>query len=85
MSKLRAVILTAIIAFPVGAFAASPVKNHPNLEAADKALTTALRKITAAQKANEWDMDGHAAKAKAALDSAADEIKLAAEAAKENK
>ena len=38
----------------------------------------------AAQKANEFDMDGHAAKAKDAIKLAVDEIKLAAEAANKN-
>ena len=35
--------------------------------------------------ANEFDMNGHAAKAKALLDEAYSEIKLAAEAANRNK
>ena len=44
-------------------------------------LTTTIANLTAAQKANEWDMDGHAAKAKDLLDQVNRELKLAAEAA----
>ena len=58
---------------------------HPNLAAAQKLVEQALAKVTAAQKANEYDMDGHAAKAKDLLDQAFAEIKLAAEAANANK
>ncbi len=85
MSKLRTILITAAIALPVGVFAGGAVAKHPNLAAADKALATAMEKITAAQKANEWDMDGHAAKAKDAIKLAQDEVKLAAEAATKNK
>ncbi len=81
MSKLKIAVITAAIAFPVGLFAGGATKGHPNLTAADKALATAWEKITAAQKANEFDMEGHAAKAKDAIKTAVDEIKLAAEAA----
>jgi hypothetical protein len=84
MSKLRTVLITAAVVFPIGVFAAGPLKGHPNLVAADKALATAWDKISAAQKANEFDMDGHAAKAKDAIKLAVDEIKLAAEAANKN-
>ena len=81
MSKLRSILITAAVVFPIGVFAGSPLKGHPNLVAADKALAVAWDKITAAQKANEYDLDGHAAKAKDAIKLAVDEIKLAAEAA----
>jgi len=60
-------------------------KRHPNLAAAQKLSTEAFEKITAAQQANEWDMDGHAAKAKELLDQVNKELKLAAEAANKNK
>jgi len=60
-------------------------KRHPNLAAAQKLSTEAFEKITAAQQANEWDMDGHAAKAKELLDQVNRELKLAAEAANKNK
>ena len=58
---------------------------HPNLAAAQNLIERAVTKVTLAQKANEYDMDGHAAKAKELLDQAYAEIKLAAEAANQNK
>jgi hypothetical protein len=60
-------------------------KKHPNLSAAQHLSTQAYEKITAAQQANEWDMDGHAAKAKDLLDQVNKELKMAAEAANKNK
>jgi hypothetical protein len=45
----------------------------------------AYQKIVAAQKANEWDVKGHAQKAKELLDQVNQELKLAAEAANRNK
>ena len=54
---------------------------HPNLAAAQRFCDQAFNKISAAQQANEWDMNGHAAKAKELLDQANHELKLAAEAA----
>jgi hypothetical protein len=84
-SKIRTIILTAAIALPLGAFAGGATKGHPNLTAADKAINTAYEKIVAAQKANEFDMDGHAQKAKEALETAVKEIKVAAEVATDKK
>jgi hypothetical protein len=60
-------------------------KKHPNLAAAQKMIGNAFEKIEAAQKANEFDLGGHAAKAKELLEKAADELKQAAETANENK
>ncbi|HKV95819.1 MAG TPA: hypothetical protein VJW20_24975, partial [Candidatus Angelobacter sp.] len=50
-----------------------PVRNisarrHPNLAAAQKLAGQAYEKIVAAQQANEWDLNGHAQKAKDLLD-----------------
>ena len=56
-------------------------KKHPNLAAAQRLVSQAWDKIGAAQQANEFDMQGHAAKAKELLDQANRELKLAAEAA----
>ena len=56
-------------------------KRHPNLAAAQRLSREAWQKITAAQKANEWDLDGHAAKAKELLDEVNKELRLAADAA----
>lgn len=54
---------------------------HPNLMAAQRLCGQAYDHIVAAQQANEWDMDGHAQRAKDLLDQANRELKLAAEAA----
>lgn len=60
-------------------------KAHPNLAAAQRLTTQAFEKITAAQKANEFDLAGHAAKAKDLLDQANEELKKAAEVSNINK
>ncbi len=60
-------------------------RRHPNLAAAQRLSDQAYQKTIAAQKANAWDMDGHAAKAKELLDQANNELKQAAEASNENK
>jgi hypothetical protein len=57
---------------------------HPNLAAAQDFIQRAIEKISAAQKANDYDMKGHAAKAKQLLDEAYHEIWLAAQAANAN-
>jgi len=59
-------------------------KKHANLAAAQRLSTEAFEKVSAAQQANEWDMDGHAAKAKELLEQANRELKQAAEAANKN-
>jgi hypothetical protein len=56
-------------------------RRHPNLAAAQHLIDQAYEKVSAAQQANEWDMGGHAAKAKELLDQANREIKQAATAA----
>jgi hypothetical protein len=77
-SAALALVASAAIAGP-------PVDNigkrHPNLAAAQRLSTQAYEKISAAQAANEWDMQGHAAKAKDLLDQVNHELKAAAEAA----
>lgn len=59
-------------------------KRHPNLAAAQRLTDQAWQKIVAAQRANEFDMAGHAQKAKELLDQANRELKQAAEAANRN-
>jgi len=59
-------------------------KKHPNLAAAQRHCDMALEKIQAAQQANEFDLAGHAAKAKELLDQASRELKQAAEASNRN-
>jgi hypothetical protein len=56
-------------------------RRHPNLAAAQRLSEQAWQKIVAAQQANEFDMQGHAQKAKELLDQVNRELKMAAEAA----
>jgi hypothetical protein len=56
-------------------------RRHPDLNAAQRLMEQAVGKIDAAQQANEFDMGGHAQKAKDLLGRAFEEVKLAAEAA----
>lgn len=65
-----------------------PVRNisprrHPNLAAAQRITERAYERVVAAQQANEFDLQGHAQKAKELLDQANRELKLAAHAANE--
>ena len=87
---MKHLILTGLIL--TGALATSicagdpPVRDirpghHPNLAAAQRLSHQAWEKITAAQAANEWDLGGHAQKAKELLDQVNIELKMAAEAA----
>ena len=59
-------------------------ERHPNLAAAQDFIQQAIGKITEAQKANKYDMKGHAARAKQLLEEAYHEIWLAAQAANGN-
>jgi hypothetical protein len=60
-------------------------ERHPNIAAAQRLSQEAWEKVVAAQKANEFDLQGHAEKAKKLLDEVNKELKLAAEAANQNK
>jgi hypothetical protein len=76
--------LTLGVALFVGGVAVGQNVNparHPNLAAAQNLCRDAYEKLIAAQKANEYDMGGHAQKAKVHLEQANEEIKLAAVAA----
>lgn len=69
---------------------AKPVQNvsaakHPNLAAAQRLVEQAYEKITAAQKANEYQLGGNAAKAKELLEQVNTLLKEAAKTANENK
>jgi len=56
-------------------------RRHPNIAAAQRLVQQAFNRITEAQRANEFDLAGHAEKAKRLLDEANAELKLAAETA----
>jgi hypothetical protein len=89
----KSLVAVLALALPLGlAVAESPPEKpkkgsgHPNLAAAQKLVAQAHDKLEAAQKANEYDLGGHAAKAKALLKQASEEIKLAWDkAAKDDK
>ena len=57
---------------------------HKNLAAAQHHIDAAFKSLTAAQAANEFDLGGHAAKAKELLEQADREIKAAAVTANHN-
>jgi hypothetical protein len=82
---ISSVIVAAVLLVSGVASAQNPVENvgkkHPNLEAAQHLIEQAFQKISDAQRANEFDMGGHAQKAKQLLDEASNEIKAAATAA----
>jgi hypothetical protein len=87
----RILIIAVTVLALTGGFvvAGGPVRNvspgrHPNLAAAQRLVREAFEKIAAAQRANEWDMNGHAQKAKELLDQVNVELKEAAEAANKN-
>ncbi|HLI63984.1 MAG TPA: hypothetical protein VKV05_11325 [Terriglobales bacterium] len=82
-------LLAAALFFAGMAVAQRPVQNinasrNPNLAAAQKLVADAFDKITAAQQANRYDMEGHAQKAKNLLLQANQELKLAADWAEKN-
>ena len=87
----KAMIVVASVLMLAGiAFAQRPGRNisrgrHANLAAAQRLSRHAFDKIVAAQRANEWDMAGHAQKAKELLEQVNNELKMAAEAANRNK
>lgn len=57
---------------------------HPNISAAQRLADEAASKVTAARAANEWDLDGHAARAKELLTQASHELTQAAESLNRN-
>lgn len=59
-------------------------KRHPNLAKAQRQTDAAYQSIVAAQQANEFDLGGHAQKAKDLLDQANRELKQAAEVSNAN-
>ncbi len=86
----RAFLVAAAACMLAGpALAEQPVRNvspkrHPNIAAAQRLASQAFEKVVAAQRANEWDMNGHAQKAKELLEQVNAELKAAAQAANQN-
>jgi hypothetical protein len=85
MKRMMMIVAISVMLVGAGAWAAGAFPKHPNLGAAHKHLQEATEKITAAQKANEFDMEGHAAKAKDLIAQAQGELEEAAKAANANK
>src|SRR5271165_1599042 len=84
--RLLSFVFGSALLIGAAAVAQPPARNvaagrHPNLAAAQRLSQQAYEKITAAQQANEWDLQGHAKKAKDLLDEVNQQLKLAAEAA----
>lgn len=91
MAKIRILIavLGSLVVIGGIAIAQQPERDisgrrHPNLAAAQRLSRQAFERIVAAQQANEWDLAGHAQRAKDLLDQANRELKLAAEASNRN-
>jgi len=85
-TRIVAAALGALLIIGGAALAQRPARNvsaarHPNLAAAQRLSRQAFEKVVAAQQANEWDLGGHAQKAKDLLDQVNNELKLAAETA----
>jgi hypothetical protein len=59
--------------------------HHPNLAAAQRLSSQAFQRVLEAQRANEFDMDGHAQRAKELLDQVNHELSMAAHAANKNR
>jgi len=92
MTKIRIAPIIATVLLLVGraAVAQRPKENiskglHPNLAAAQRLSQQAWQRIVDAQQANEWDLGGHAQKAKELLDQVNNELKLAAKASNRRK
>ena len=89
-TKFAAICLGAALLIGGVALAQMPKNNisaarHPNLAARARLSQQAYEKIVAAQQANEWDMQGHAQKAKELLDQVNNELRQAATAANKAK
>jgi len=82
---MKKIILAAVLGALLGAGAVYAAGKHPNLNEAHNLVLKAIDKLDAAQKANEYDLGGHAAKAKDLLAQAEGEIKQAKEAANDKK
>jgi hypothetical protein len=89
-TRVLSILAGALLVLGAAALAQVPKKTvsaarHPNIAAAQRLSQQAYEKIVAAQEANEWDMQGHAQKAKELLDQVNNELKQAAGAANRNK
>ena len=89
MTKFTTTVCAIGLAVFASSISAKPADNvnparHPNIAAAQRLSTQAYNKIVAAQQANEFDLNGHAQKAKDLLDQVNRELKAAAETSNAN-
>lgn len=76
------IVVAALLCVSLTVFAQQvSAKRHPNLAAAQDFVLQAIGKIDDAQKANNYDMKGHAEKAKQLMKEAMAEIQQAEQAA----
>ena len=76
-SLIRLTICCALVGFLL----TCATTGHPNLVSAQRFVQQAIDKVSDAQKANNFDMKGHAARAKQLMQQAIEEIRLAEQAA----
>ena len=89
-TRLLSAFLGSVLVVGGGIALAQPKQNiskglHPNLNAAQRLSEQAYQKIMAAQEANEFDLGGHAQKAKGLLEQVNNELKQAAQQSNKNK
>ena len=89
-TRIFAAVLGSALVIGGVALAQRPKDNvssakHPNLANAQQLSSQAYDAIVKAQQANEWDLAGHAQKAKNLLDQVNNQLKLAAEQSNANK
>jgi hypothetical protein len=89
-TRLFTAVLGSSLVLSGIALAQLPKKNisagrHPNLAAAQNLSQRAYERIVMAQEANEWDLQGHAQKAKELLEQVNNQLKMAAEASNQRK
>jgi len=89
-TRLLTTILGSLLVLGGVALAQLPKENisgrrHPNLAAAQRLSQNAYEKIVAAQQANEWDLQGHAQKAKELLEQVNNQLRMAATASNQRK
>jgi hypothetical protein len=89
MKKAIVGVVSTLLLTGTVLFAQRPAQNidagrHPNLAAAQRLCNDAYYKVVAAQQSNEFDLGGHAQKAKDLLTQAGEELKLAALASNAN-
>ena len=80
MKRIHLGIIAAVVLCAASVFAAQ-ANRHPNIASAHQHVQQAIEALNAAQKAHEYDLGGHAAKAKELLAQAEVEIAQASAAA----